>query len=347
MFRDDQRTSTVRHRFRRRLARSWIWIFSACVLAIGCSRTGESQTDVVRIGYQKTGTLNLLRLRATLTPDLARLGVRVEWIGFPAGPQLIEALNAGAIDFGHTGDAPPILAQAAGVPFVYVGHEPSRPHAEAVIVPAGSSLRTPADLRGKRVALNKGSNVHYLVARVLESAGVPYDEVQAVFLAPSDARAAFEGGAVDAWAVWDPYLAEAEIHAGARVLVDAAQLVTNREFHLASRQLSHTRPDAIRAIIAALKREGQWADEHRNEVATILAGELGLEAAVMERVISRKVFGIAPISDDVLVEQQKIADVFFKLRLIAVPIVVREAFVPGLASGDPAHETAVPAVAVK
>ncbi len=101
--------------------------------------TPTTHQDVVRIGYQKTGTLNLVRLRGTLAADLARLGVQIEWIGFPAGPQLLEALNAGALDFGHTGDAPPIMAQAAGVPFVYVAHEPSpgRMKAEAIIVPAG------------------------------------------------------------------------------------------------------------------------------------------------------------------------------------------------------------------
>jgi sulfonate transport system substrate-binding protein len=82
----------------------------ALFLATGCSRIAETQKDVIRIGYQKAAALNLLRLRSTLVPYLERLGMRVEWTGFPAGPQLLEALNAGAIDFGHTGDAPPILA---------------------------------------------------------------------------------------------------------------------------------------------------------------------------------------------------------------------------------------------
>jgi sulfonate transport system substrate-binding protein len=299
-------------------------------VATGCSGIAEPQKDVIRIGYQKAGTLNLLRLRGTLLPYLNRQGVRIEWIGFPAGPQLLEALNAGAIDFGHTGDAPPILAQAAGVSFVYVGHEPSRPRSEAIVVPAGSPLRTPADLKGKSVALNKGSNVHYMLVRVLESAGVPFGQVRTVFLAPSDARAAFEGGSVDAWAIWDPYLAEAEVNAGARLLVDGSRLVANREFHLASRRLAVERPLVVRAIVAALNHEGQWALGHRDEVARVLAAELRLEKTVLERTVERKAYGIAAMTDDVIAEQQQIADVFYSLGLISKPVVVREAIIPGL-----------------
>jgi sulfonate transport system substrate-binding protein len=287
---------------------------------------------VVRIGYQKAGTLNLLRLRGTLASELAKQDVRVEWVGFPAGPQLLEALNAGAVDFGHTGDAPPILAQAAGVPFVYVAHESSRPHAEAILVPAASPLRTLAGLEGKRVALNKGSNVHYLLVRAMESANVAYDRVRTVYLPPSDARAAFEGGSVDAWAVWDPYLAEAELHAGARVLADGEGLVANREFHLASRRLVQEKPGVIRTIISALEQEGRWAEAHADEVVAIMSSELGLEAEVLRRVISRKGYRIAPMDEGVIEEQQQVADAFRTLGVIPQPIDVREATVPDLLS---------------
>jgi sulfonate transport system substrate-binding protein len=325
----------VCQRFRRNIATSGLWIFCAFSVAAGCSETADARRDVVRIGYQKEGTLNLMRIRGTLAPDLARLGVQVEWTGFPAGPQLLEALNAGAIDFGHTGDAPPIMAQAAGVPFVYVAHEPSRPHCEAILVRASSQLRGVADLKGKRVALNKGSNVHYLLVRALESAGIPYDQVHTIFLAPSDARAAFEGGSIDAWAVWDPYLAEAEVNAGARVLADGTGLVANREFHLAARRLALERPEVVRAIFTGLDREGRWAIDHRDEVVKVLAAELGLEQTILQRAIARKAYGVAAMSDDVLNEQQRVADVFLALTLIPKPIVVREAIVPDLLGNHP------------
>jgi sulfonate transport system substrate-binding protein len=320
---------------RRQIATFALSILGGFLVATGCSKTSDRAEAVVRIGYQKTGTLNLIRLRGTLSADLARLGVQVEWIGFPAGPQLLEALNAGAIDFGHAGDAPPILAQAAGVPFVYVANEPPRPLGEAIIVKAGSPLRTVADLKGKRVALNKGSNVHYLLVRAFESAGIPYDQVHTIFLSPSDARAAFEGGSVDAWAVWDPYLAEAEVSIGARLLTNGTGLVTNRDFHLASRRFAGDHPEVVRVIFHALARECRWAVDHRDEVAKVLAAELGLEETVLKRVVGRREYGAAAISDDVLADQQRVADVFLGLGLIPDPIVVREAIVPDLLGNHP------------
>ncbi|MGC7407538.1 ABC transporter substrate-binding protein, partial [Pandoraea pneumonica] len=73
-----------------------------------------------------------------------------------------------------------------------------------------SPLKSVADLKGKRVAFNKGSNVHYLLVKLLEKANVPYSDIQPVYLTPADARAAFERGAIDAWVIWDPFFAAAE-----------------------------------------------------------------------------------------------------------------------------------------
>jgi sulfonate transport system substrate-binding protein len=306
----------------------------AAATCIGCSNSADSPSKIVRIGYQKAGTLNLLRLRGRLEPDMEQLGLRVKWVGFPAGPQMLEALHAGAIDLGHVGDAPPILAQAAGVSFVYAASEPARPHAEAIVVPADSPLKTVRDLAGKRVALNKGSNVHFLLVKALEVGGVPYDSVEKVFLTPSDSRAAFEGGAVDAWAAWDPYLAEAELSAGARVLVDGQDLVANREIHVASEQFVNDRPEAIRAIVAALDREGTWAKANTDEVARIMAEELGLRYDVMQRVIGRKGYGVTLIGDEVLSEQQEVADAFLQLGLITEHINVRDAALPDSFTAD-------------
>jgi sulfonate transport system substrate-binding protein len=309
------------------LGRSRILLTVLLVGCIGCgtgSRDAGPEGSSVRIGYQKAGTLNLLRLRGGLEPELKRLGLKVEWIGFPAGPQLLEAMNAGSIDFGHTGDAPPILAQAAGVPFVYVAQEPARPHAEAILVPKDSPLRTLADLKGRKIALNKGSNVHCLLIRALESAGVRYDQIQPVFLPPSDARVAFDGGSVDAWATWDPYFADAELSAGARVLADGEGLVANREFHLATREYARARPEVIRAIIDALRREGDWARTNPDDVARIIGNETGLKTETMRRVIGRKEYGISLMNDSIVAEQQRVADTFVALGVVHKKIEVRD-----------------------
>jgi sulfonate transport system substrate-binding protein len=192
----------------------------------------------VRIGYQKYGTLTLLKGRGTLEKRLAEKNIAVKWTEFPAGPALLEGLNVGSIDFGTVGEAPPIFAQAAG-------REPGLCRQRAAVAGFGGDrgaedVATPQRGRAERarkVALNKGSNVHFLLVKALEKAGVDYREIQPIYLPPAEARAAFERGSVDAWVIWDPFLAAAEKQLGARMLADGKGLVANHQFYVAARPL--------------------------------------------------------------------------------------------------------------
>jgi sulfonate transport system substrate-binding protein len=282
----------------------------------------------VRIGYQKYGTLTLLKGRGTLDKRLAEKGIAVKWTEFPAGPQLLEGLNVGSIDFGTVGEAPPIFAQAAGANLVYVGNEPPSPHSEAIVVPKGSTLRSLADLKGRKIALNKGSNVHFLLVKALEKAGIAYADIQPVYLPPADARAAFERGAVDAWVIWDPFLAAAEKQLGARVLVDGRGLVANHQFYLASRSFAQQNPELVRVLLDELVKVDDWGRTHPQEVSTILSAQTGLSNEVVALAEQRYSYGVRPVTPEVLKAQQDIADAFHKLKLIPKPIVVRDAQPP-------------------
>jgi len=304
----------------------------AYVLLAGPARAQSQAVNqkVLRIGYQKYGTLTLLKARGTLEKRLAPQGITVKWTEFPAGPQLLEGLNVGVIDFGTVGEAPPIFAQAAGAQLAYIGNEPPAPTAEAIVVPKNSAIKSVADLRGKRVALNKGSNVHYLLVRQLERAGVAYSEIQPVYLPPADARAAFERGAVDAWVIWDPFLAAAEKQLEARVLADGRgadgkNVVSNHQFYLASRPYAQARPDVVTTILDELAQLGQWAGKHPKDAATVLVKETALDTSVLDLAVSRFSYGAKPVTPEVLAEQQRIADVFHSLKLIPKPIRVADA----------------------
>jgi sulfonate transport system substrate-binding protein len=270
----------------------------------------------------------LLKGRGTLEKRLAASGVEVHWTEFPAGPALLEALNVGSIDFGSVGEAPPIFALAAGANFVYVANEPPSPASEAIVVGPHSTLRSVAELKGKKVALNKGSNVHFLLLKALEKAGVAYADISPVFLAPADARAAFERGSVDAWAIWDPFLAAAERQLGARVLVDGKGLVSNREFYLAARPYAEKNRDILRGLFDELAATDAWGRTHPDDVATILTTQTGLDGGVVALAARRFGFGIARVDASVIGEQQAVADAFAALKLIPKPIVVREAQLP-------------------
>ncbi|OLL30904.1 sulfonate ABC transporter substrate-binding protein [Burkholderia sp. SRS-W-2-2016] len=281
---------------------------SALSFAQGTPRT-------LRIGNQK-GYLNLLKARGTLEKRLAPLNVAVTWTEFNAGPVQLEALNVGSIDFGDVGEAPPIFAQAAGAPLVYVAATVKRPQSEAVLVPPQSTIRSVADLKGKRIALNKGSNVHYFLVKLLRQHGLQYSDVKPVFLAPADARAAFERASIDAWVIWDPFFAAAEKSLGARVLADASGVVGNRAFYFSSQNFAANNSDVIRILIEELEKIDQWGQQNRDQLASELAQLWGVPKPFVDVVVQRQQFGTVPITRAILGEQQQIADTFLDLGLI-------------------------------
>ncbi|MBW4537113.1 MAG: sulfonate ABC transporter substrate-binding protein [Pleurocapsa minor HA4230-MV1] len=282
------------------------------------------ESQVIRIGYQKFGTLSILKARENLEQRLANQGISVQWVLFPAGPQLLEALNAGSIDFGHTGEAPPIFAQAAGAPLEYVANQTPNPKGEGILVHQDSDIKTVADLKGKKIALNKGSNVHFLLVKALKAGGVKYEDIETVFLPPADARAAFEQGSVDAWAIWDPFYTAAKQATNARVLEDGEGLVANREFYLAAKSFVDRYPERIKTILEEAEKADVWAKTNITEAAKLLSPQLGIDVPVLEEVLERRPSGIEPIQPDVVADQQQVADTFYQLKLLPKTVRVQE-----------------------
>jgi sulfonate transport system substrate-binding protein len=294
---------------------------STALAGVGAS---YGQDKTVRIGYQKYGKLVLLKSKGSLDEKLKPLGYKVVWTEFPSGPPLLEALNVGAIDFGVAGETPPIFAQAAGAPLVYLAYDPPAPQGEAILVPKDSALKSVADLRGKKIALNKGSNVHYLLVKALEKAGLKYSDVQPVFLPPSDALAAFTRGLIDAWVIWDPYEAAAEASTGARILADGTGVVSNYQFYFTSKNFLSNDARAVDVVLAALDEADEWARNNIQAVAVQLSPSVGLPVSVLAQSLKRESYGILPISDDVIASQQRIADTFVSLGLLPKAITVSD-----------------------
>ncbi|MEE9100669.1 sulfonate ABC transporter substrate-binding protein [Pseudomonas nitroreducens] len=294
------------------------------IAALSYNAQAEEQPGTLRIGYQKYGTLVLLKARGTLEKRLAEQGVKVQWTEFPGGPQLLEGLNVGSIDFGVTGETPPVFAQAAGADLVYVAHEPPAPTSEAILLPKDSPIKSLAELKGKKIALNKGSNVHYLLVRALEKAGLKYTDIQPVYLPPADARAAFERGSVDAWVIWDPYQAAAEKQLSARTLVDGTGLVDNHQFYLATRPYANNHPQVITTLIDEVRSVGEWSQQNPQQVTDQVAPLLGLPADITLTAVKRQGYGAQPITPEVTAAQQKIADTFTQLKLIPKQLSIKD-----------------------
>ena len=301
-------------------------IAAALMVAAGLfgANAADAAERTIRIGYQKYGTLILLKGKGTLEEKLKPLGVSVKWAEFQFGPPLLEAVNAGAIDFGTTGEAPPIFAQAASEKLAYIANDPPSPKAEAVLVKKDSPIQTLADLKGKNIAVAKGSNAHYLLVKALEKGGVSYSDVTISFLAPADGRAAFESGKVDAWSVWDPFFAGAEA-AGARVLSTGEGIVENHQFFLTSRDYAKDNEDVLRVTLDELRKVEDWVAKDPKAAAAELSPLVGIPAPLLTTAIARLGLGVRPLTADVAAAQQRIADTFLELKLLPRPIVVKDA----------------------
>jgi sulfonate transport system substrate-binding protein len=291
--------------------------YAACAHAGGPSE--------LRIGYQKS-SVNLLIARHLGSIEQRFPGTRVRWVEFTAGPQLLEALGAGSLDFGMTGDTPPIFAQAAGRDILYVGQEPPKPRSSAILVPPGSNITSLSALRGKRVAFQKGSSAHYLVLRALQRAGLSLADIRAVYLVPADARAAFESHSIDAWAIWDPYWAAAAHSTPARVLSTAEGIADDDTFYESSRKFVESYPQTVQTLLGAINEAENYARGHRDEVSGWVATAAGLEPEAATTFLARRSASpVDTLSPATVARQQAVADAFVKEGLLPHPINVNDA----------------------
>jgi sulfonate transport system substrate-binding protein len=278
----------------------------------------------LRIGYQKIGALLIVKAQKALEQRFESQGVSVRWVEFAFGPPLLEALGAGAIDYGYTGDSPPIFAQAARANLLYAGAIPARGYGQAIVVPAASSIQDVSGLAGKKVAVAKASSAHNLLVAALESVKLSWSDISPVYLAPPDAAAAFVRGAVDAWSIWDPFLAIAELKQKARALPLEMSVSAQNSFFLVNGDFAAKHPDVVATINGAIAAATTWADQHRDQVAAILSQASGVDLAAEQRSVNRAEFTFGPLNDDVLAQQQGVADRFQRLGLIPAPIRVRD-----------------------
>ncbi|MDD2546096.1 MAG: aliphatic sulfonate ABC transporter substrate-binding protein [Burkholderiaceae bacterium] len=280
------------------------------------AQSGKPQT--LRIGYQKSSTLTVvLKTRGTLEPLLAPLNAKISWHEFSSGLPLLEALNLGNIDFSaDVADTVPVFAQAAGAQLTFVAQEAPSPSAQAIVVRADSPLRSVADLRGRKVGFAKAAGAHYLLMAALEKAGLGFKDIEPAYLSPADGRAAFERGAIDAWVIWDPFLAAVQRQTAVRVLADGQGIALYQRYYLASTPYAQARADVLRVLLAELQKAGAWVKQHPREAAQLLAPVWGLDGPTVEQANARRSYDVRPVLPDALSEQQRIADAFFAEKLL-------------------------------
>ncbi len=300
-------------------------VLAACGQAQNTQTTSKQDQAVatqtplteLSIGYQKAA-LKLIVAKKNQSFEQAFPETKISWKEFPAGPQTLEALSVGAIDFGYTGDVPIVFALAADKPLRYLVAEQSSRQAHALLIPNNSQITSLNELKGKRVGLTKGSSAHYFVSETLNQAGLTWQDIEPVWLTPADARAALDKNAIDAWAIWEPYISATEIQGNAKILFDSSTLPKVYSFYSSQPQFKVEYPQAVNQIKQVLNETDAWIEKNPEETAKILAESTGLTLDIARAVIQKKPSPnqVDVPSVEIIQAQQKVADSFYGLKLI-------------------------------
>jgi sulfonate transport system substrate-binding protein len=286
----------------------------------------SSQPVEIVVGYQKTGIPLLARQLGIYEKRFNHLGIKVTWVQFESGLLLLQAMDAGSVDFGNSGDVGALFLQAAGGAVVYTAAQPTGPHSEGILVAARSSIHKISDLKGKRVGFARGSSSHNVTVAALEQAGLSISDIEVVNLSAQDAFTAFAKGALDAWTVWDPFFTLAQDRIKTRILAYTGDVLKHDAgFLLANKPFAQQNPALVQALVEGAEETGSWATAHPDQTTAELAAATGLDKTVMAQVVRNASFQVTPVTAAVISAQQATADRFLRLGLLPRPVRVEAA----------------------
>jgi sulfonate transport system substrate-binding protein len=277
----------------------------------------------LRVGDQKGGSRALLRAAGLLNTPYD-----IEWSEFTSGPPLLEGIASGELDIGGVGNTPPLFAAAAGSEITAVYANTTTGAVDTILVPKGSPIDSVKELKGKTVALAEGTSANYHLLAQLQRVGLTYDDVEVQDLEPPDALAAFTSGSVDAWAIWDPYAAQAQVQYGAEQIASGKGVTNGFNFQMAANESLESRATraAIEEYVGRLAQAQRWSNRHPDQWAEVWAKETGRSTKVTGAAVDRRFLTPVPIDHKVLASEQRIADTFVRAGLIPEPLDVRQWF---------------------
>ncbi|WP_335085019.1 aliphatic sulfonate ABC transporter substrate-binding protein [Nostoc sp.] len=281
------------------------------------------QKQELRVVSSKLGSLAVMRKQGTLEKSLAAKNFTVKWLEFAAGPQALEALNAGSLDIAATAESPPIFAQAAGTPLVYIATTRFNGRAVYFLVPKNSPIKSVADFKGKKISFQKASIAHYVLLKALQKEGLKLSDVKSLFLPPPDANVAFSQGGIDVWVIWEPYITRNVQGNLGRVLMDGQGLQDLGVFYTTSRKFAKEHPEIIKVFLEEFIKAEDWSQKNIDKLAELETGDVGIDVPTLKTIHSKAVYGLLPITDEVIKKQQ-IADLWYAQGLLPKKVNVKD-----------------------
>lgn len=309
--------------------RKWLFLIISSLLLAACSEetSGEEQElKEINIGIQQSlSPLWIAREKGWFEEAFEKEGIKVKWTEFQSGPPQFEGLAAGKLDFSQVGNSPVIGGQAADVPFKEIALSQDGLKANAILVKKGSPIQSIEDLKGKKVAVAKGSSGFDFLHKALKEAGVSPDDVEIIQLQPDEAMPAFENGAVDAWSIWEPFVSLQTIQNDAEILANGETLhLYSPGFTLARSGFAEEHPEEVERFLDVYNKTVDWQKANKEEAISIYSEIKELDKDVVESVLNNTEPLNEPITEEIIKAQQETADFQYDLGVIDKEIDVSE-----------------------
>jgi sulfonate transport system substrate-binding protein len=290
----------------------------------GAAKAGGDRILRASITGRGEGDTRLLFKAAGLEPS----GFRIDYKTFQSGAMVVEAMNGRSLDYGGMSEIPPVFAAASNIhSFRQIAVAHGDVNNQVVLVPKGSTARSIADLKGKKVGYVRATTAHYFLLGMLEQAGLGWSDIEPMALNVSDGAAAFSRGALDAWAIYGFPIQRALATEGARVLKTALGVLSGN-YLVTAHVDALADPDKVEMIgdyLRLLKRAYAWGAAHQEAWAKVIAADIGVPLEYVQDQFRRKSanYELRPVTAAAIASQQDVGDVFTKAGLLPRRVDVR------------------------
>lgn len=279
------------------------------------SEKEEKQPIEVNIGIQQSiWPILAAKEKGWFEEEFKKVGAKVNWVEFQSGPAYFEAIATDRLDFGRVGNIPVLVGQAADIPFKEIALASSGEKGDAILIPKGSPIKSVKDLKGKKVAVAKGSSSYGLLYRALEANGLNPEDVEIIQLQPDEAQPAFETGSVDAWVIWEPFQSIQVVKNGAKVLANGVSEKTSSPgFQIVRTKFAEEHPELVELYLKVTEKATRWQNENLEEAIDLYAELKDTDKEVIRQVLENSQPSNTPITEEIVEEQQKTTELLYEL----------------------------------
>jgi sulfonate transport system substrate-binding protein len=250
-------------------------------LALTRAARAADKPSEIRIDWATYNPVSMvLKEKGLLEKEFSKDGIGVRWVQTLGSNKALEFLNAGSIDFGSTAGSAALVSKINGNPIksIYVY---SRPEWTALVTRKDTSINKIEDLKGKRVAVTRGTDPHIFLVRALLSVGLTEKDISEVLLQHPDGKTALIRGDVDAWAGLDPMMAQAQVEDGARLFyrnkdANTYGILNGREEFLTAY------PELTRRVLAVYETARKYSLANYNDEKRVFMEATKLPDAVVD-----------------------------------------------------------------